>query len=240
MSAMDKNATLAAEIRAWMRGVMAEKRLTVTAWAKAAGVARTTIARPLKEDYEFVVSSRTLAALAAAAGVQSPGAGTSPDASAQNNPKLGIAFLPVLYSVCAGHWIEANAGTRARNGPPRPVSSDPRYTAHPQWLEAVEGDGMDREIPAGWLVHVVDTASLNYTPQDGDFVIVERRRDGGALRERSVRQVSALPGGGVELWARSSNAAWASPLSPSSSSDNDSDIEVEVVGLVIGAYRPFK
>lgn len=225
--AVDENAALANQIREWLLVVMAEKGLSVSDWAAAAGVARTTIARPIKAGYPFVTSSRTLAKLARAAGAEAP------DFRQPSEAQIVPLFLPVRYRVQAGHWLEIDYAEQDFPAPPRAVRPDPSYGAWPQWLELVIGDSVDREIPPGHFAHVVDAIEMGYAPQDGDFVVVERRRDQGRLRERSIKQVS-INGRGVELWPRSHNPAWNQPLALAAAGDG---VEVEIVGLVIGAYR---
>lgn len=226
--AVDENAQLAAEIRAWMNQVMQDKGLTPTSWAAAAGVARTTIARPIKEGYQFVTSSRTLAKLAKAAGVEAPNQRRGTEA------KIIPLFLPVRYRVQAGAWIEMDYAEQDYPSPPRAVAPDPAYADWPQWLELVVGDSIDKEIQPGSFAHVVDAIEMGYSPQHGDFVVVERRRDQGRLRERSIKQVEITRRGDVELWPRSNNPSWDRPLQLSHPEEG---VEAEVVGLVIGAYR---
>lgn len=228
---VDENAQLAAEIRAWMVRVMAETGLNPTTWAEKAGVARTTIARPIKDGYAFVTSSRTLAKLAKAAGVAAPDIRGSSTAA-----QIVPLFLPVRHRVQAGHWIEVDFAEQDFPSPPRAVRPDPQYGNWPQWLELVVGDSVNREIPEGHFAHVVDAIEMGYAPQDGDFVVVERRRDGGRLRERSIKKVVVTPKG-VELWPDSHNPAWDRPLQLDTPGDG---VEVEIVGLVIGSYRAMR
>lgn len=230
MRAMDKNAALAGQIREWLRGVMEETGLSVTNWAKAADVARTTIARPLGEDYEFVTSSRTLQKLADGAGVEPPNLTAAPTRIRGN-------FLPVRYRVQAGHWIEQDAYAQSFSGPERPVSPDPRYTGMQQWLEEVVGDSIDREISPGSFAHVVDAIDMGYEPAHNDFVVVERKRDGGHLCERSIKQIVVTQDGEIQLWPRSYNPAWCKPLSMTDGAGDGEEVEVSIVGVVIGAYR---
>lgn len=228
LRAVDENAQIAEEIRHWMMRVMANEGLSVSGWAAKAGVARTTIARPIKEGYEFVTSSRTLAKLARAVGVEAP------DLRRGTEAKIVPLFLPVRYRVQAGHWIEMDFGEQDYPSPPQAVAPDPIYGEWPQWLELVVGDSVDREIQPGGFAHVVDAIEMGYEAQDGDFVVVERRRDDGRLRERSIKQVEVKPDGSIELWPRSHNPAWNKPLQLSHPEEG---VEVEIVGLVIGAYR---
>jgi SOS-response transcriptional repressor LexA len=225
--AVDENAQLAAEIRAWMLQVMEEKGLNPATWAKAAGVARTTIARPIKEGYEFVTSSRTLAKLAKGAGVDAP------NIKQTSAAKIVPLYLPVRHRVQAGHWIEVDCAEQDFPAPPKAVRPDPDYGEWPQWLELVVGDSVDKEIPPGHFAHVVDIIEMGYAVQDGDFVVVERRRDQGRLRERSIKRVTFVDGR-IELWPYSHNPSWDRPLELAAPGEG---VEVEIVGLVIGAYR---
>lgn len=226
LRAVQENAATAADIRAWLNRVLDETGLSVTDWATKAGIARTTIARALKEEYPFVTSSRTLAKLASAAGVSAPDVGAA-------QPRVEALYLPVRYMVQAGHWLEVDNGAQDFPSAPRAVRPDPHFAEWPQWLELVVGDSVDREIPPGHFAHVVDAIEMGYAPQADDFVVVERRRDQGRLLERSIKQVVAHPGR-IELWPRSHNPLWNKPLDLSAPGEG---VEVEIVGLVIGAYR---
>lgn len=230
-----EDAAVAGKIRAWLNQVMQETGLSVTAWAERAGVARTTIARPLKDDYAFVTSSRTLAKLAKAAGREPPsiqGPSTDPRLS-----PVAPHFLEVRYKAQAGYWIENEGFVHQHLEPPRPVAPDPAYEGWGQWLELVVGDSVDKMIPDGGYAHVVDAIEMGYAPRPGDLVVVERRRNSGQLRERSIKQVR-LGERGVELWPISHNPLWASPLLVSGGDEDHT--EVEIVGLVIGAYHSFR
>lgn len=221
----------AGAIRRWMTEVLAESGSTPRAWAQSAGVAASTIQRAIKPDYQFVTSSRTLAKLAAVAGRPAP------EIRKPNDLRYVPHYLEVRYRVQAGHWIEVDGGDFvAPEGGPYPVAPDPRYASWRQWLEEVVGDSMDRKIPPGAFVHVVDAIDMGYAAKDGDLVVVERRRGGGLLRERTVKQI-VIAGERIELWPRSSNPRWQSPLLPTEGAAGE-DIEVEIVGLVVGFYSP--
>lgn len=228
---MDKNAQLAAEIRLWMNEVMDQTGLTPTTWSQKAEVARTTIARAVKESYPFVTSSRTLSKLASAAGVEPP------NFRSQDRYATAPIFLPVRHRAQAGHWIEVDFAEEAPPAPPMFVPASPGYSNPSQWLELVVGDSVDREIPAGSFVHVVDAIERGYRPRTGDFVVVQRARDGGRLLERSIKQVEIRPDNQVELWPRSHNPQWNTPLCLDDAQDG---VTAEIVGLVIASYRRFR
>lgn len=220
----------AQKIRVWIRETAAGMGVSPAAWAKRAGVAPSTVQRAIKDDYEFVTSSRTLAKLAEVAGV------SPPNVAHPGEVQIVPRYLPVRYRVQAGLWYENDA-----EEPPVQVSHavvpDPRYANWQQWLELVAGDSVDRKILPGHFAHVVDAIDMGYAPRDGDWVVVERRR--GGVRERSIKQVEVKRSGRICLWPRSSNPKWAEPVDLMNGVRDGEEIEVEIVGLVIGSYNPF-
>lgn len=221
--------TTAESIRQWLKDTLeANPKLNVKAWAAAAKVAPSTIHRAMKDDYQFVTSSKTLSKLATAAGV------APPDATGGEAQMVGADFLPIRYDVGAGLWQEVTdsqvfLGTGT-------VAPDPAYSGFPQWLERVQGDSMDEEYRQGELVHVVDAISLGYAPQHGDHVILVRRRADGAEIERTIKEVVRTREG-LEFWPRSTNPRWDKPVILNDGYD-DQSLEVEVAALVLGSYRP--
>jgi len=220
----------AQQIRDWLMSVMDEKGLSPPQWAKRAGVAASTIQRAIKPDYKFVTSTKTLAKLAGAVGA------TPPRVEKATNDTISPLFLPVLHKVQAGLWLEVDAESQLMSEAPKAVMPDPRYSQWPQWLEEVVGDSANLKIPEGSFAHVVDAIEMGYAPRQDDWVVVERRRAGGLLRERTIKQVALNGSGEIELWPRSTNPKWVSPVSLTAGSRAGEDIEVEVVGLVIGFY----
>lgn len=159
-----------------------------------------------------------------------------PDSSPEKNATVRfprLAFLPVRYKVAAGVWLEMADSSQALGF--APVSVDPDYEGHAQWLEEVDGDSMDKVFPPGTFVHVVSTESIQYEPRTGDHVVVIRTRHQGGLVERSLKAVR-ITKGRVELWPESTNPAWSKPLSFTDGAADD-DVTVEITGLVIGEYR---
>ena len=153
-------------------------------------------------------------------------------------PEVGGEFqLPVLFTVAAGAWRENDDHNQDH---PRmaPAQRLPPYDAWPQWLEEVEGDSMNRMIPPGSLVHVVDTRAMGYEARHGDLVVVLRTRAGGFFQERTIKQVELTPHS-VELWPRSYNEKWSTPLEVSNGAKDDETATVAIVGKVVRAYIGF-
>lgn len=73
----------------------------------------------------------------------------------------------------------------------------------------------------------------------GDLVVVERRRGGGLLRERTIKEVAFNARGKMELWPRSTNPKWSQPIVLNGGVKPGEDLEVEIVGLVVGSYASF-
>lgn len=212
-----------------MLKVMADTGMTAREWAIKADVAGTTITRAIKPEYKFVTSSRSLAKLGAAIGV------APPDVAKTGDPRIVPHFLPVRYVVQAGEWRRVDDATQEFYGT-YPVSPDPRFAEWPQWLELIMGDSINLKAAEGGYAHVVDAIDMGYAPQDGHFVVVERRIDGGHRRERTVKQI-VINKGVVELWPRSTNPEWKGPVLLTRGAEHQ-DIEVEIVGLVLGFYQP--
>lgn len=140
--------------------------------------------------------------------------------------------LPVRFRVGAGLWQESfdNQAILAT----APIVPDPAISH--QWAEEVVGDSFDLEYPEGSIVHVRDAFGFDPARANGAVVIVERLRDGGALRERTLKQIE-VRGGRVELWPRSKNPRWRDPIRLDDGARDGEDIEVRIAGIVIGGYR---
>lgn len=228
-----KTMTTAQTIRTWMLDTLKSTNMSVDEWARRSGVARSTIFRALREDYEFVTSSRTLSKLASSAGVQAPDPG---GVEPLFPPEL--VDMPIVHEVAAGAWREVD-DLRDEPFGSLAVPRLPQWASYPQWLERVVGDSYDLKIPDGSLVHVIDAIDLNYEPRNGDTVIVVRRRAQGALIERSLKEVVIEQGRFVQLWPRSHNSRWNKPLDLTDGAKADEDIEVQIVGKVIRSYQTF-
>lgn len=144
--------------------------------------------------------------------------------------------LPITHEVAAGAWRavdelrQTTLGSLAVPGPlPHPSAR--------HWAERVRGDSMNRIIPDGSRVHVVDAGGIGYAPRHGDIVVVVRRRAQGAFEERSLKQVR-YQGATVSLWPCSLSPEWQEPLSLDGGALGDETSEIELVGLVVGAYLP--
>ena len=95
-----------------------------------------------------------------------------------------------------------------------------------------------KNIHDGTFVITVRYWEVRNQPQDGDTVVVERRRDGGLI-ERTLKEV-VIRADRIELTPRSSDDRFKEPIViPRNLNSHPSEpLEIEIVALVIGTYAP--
>jgi SOS-response transcriptional repressor LexA len=148
----------------------------------------------------------------------------------------GAVDIPITHEVAAGAWRAVDEARQAKIGTvtvPGPLA----FPSARHWAELVRGESMNRIIPDGARVHVVDAVAIGYAPRHGDIVVVVRRRAQGAFEERSLKQVR-LASSAVSLWPCSHSPDWQAPLTLDGGPQGDETSEIEIVGLVLGAYLP--
>lgn len=143
--------------------------------------------------------------------------------------------LPIIGPIQAGAWLMLDETAQDE-----PIFfsavADRRYPHARQWLREVRGDSMNaRGITPGDLAHIVDLGEAGINLNTGMIVEVTRSRDGGSLREITLKEVEIGPDG-VKLWPRSTNPRWAEPLVLV---DGDRDAHVQVTGLLLQAIKRF-
>lgn len=202
------------------------------ALARKAGVAPTTITRPLNDDsFKFTPKLATLLKISEASGVPLP-------ADVFDGPAIPVRVgeLPVIGPVQAGAWLEVD-DTGQDEPPTMAVALDPRYPHARQWLREVKGDSMNaRGIQPGDFAHLVDFGGAGVELRSGQVVEVTRIRAGGALREVTLKEVEITPDA-ILLWPRSSNPKWTEPVRLDNG--DGEDVEVQVTGLLIQAIKRF-
>ena len=225
-------AEVADDARAFLARALEASGLKPFALAKKAGVAPTTITRPLNDpEFKFTPKPATLRKIADAAGVDLPSAlNVAPLAS----PVL--RELPIVGPIQAGAWLALDE--TAQDEPILFTAiADRRYPYARQWLREVRGDSMNAKgIVPGDLAHIVDMAEAGLNLNSGMIVEVTRLRAGGQLREITLKQVE-ITAEGVKLWPRSLNPRWSEPLMLDDG-DGD-DIEVRVTGLLLQSIKRF-
>ena len=147
-----------------------------------------------------------------------------------------LTDLPVLGPVQAGAWLAVD--DTPQDEPPRmPVMLDRRYPHAAQWLREVRGDSMNAKgINPGDLAHLVDFSAAGINLNTGMIVEVTRSRDGGGLREITLKEVE-IGVDGIVLWPRSLNQKWKDPVRLDDGTG--SDIEVRITGLLLSKITRF-
>lgn len=234
---------IASSVRDFLRQAVEASGLTAARLAKKANVAPSTITRFLNDpDYPHVPKATTLGKIATAAGIALPGE-IALGAPARSEPMA--TMLPVVGQVAAGMWA---AVEEMDQDEPKylPAARDPRFPSAQQYLLEVRGDSMNALVmngrPAaifdGDLVHLVSITDIGYVPQTGDVIEFERVRDGGHLREVTLKQVEVTQDG-VLLWPRSTNARWKDPVRVDDGAKLNEEIEGRIRGLVLAVMRRF-
>lgn len=147
-----------------------------------------------------------------------------------------LQALPLIGQIRAGAWLALDDSAQDE---PQMLSAalDQRYPDAKQWLREVVGDSMNAAgISSGDLAHIVDWADTGLAVATGQIVEVTRSRDGGGLREVTLKEVEVTPKR-ILLWPRSTNPRWKDPVELAD--PNGQDVEVQVTGLLLAAIRRF-
>lgn len=226
--AMDK---YRAAVVAYLRRVKDESGKSLNEIAQRVGVSHTTLTRPLNNpDYKYVPKFATLQKIANETQIPLPVELT--DAAIASPTTAALKLLSVRGVVAAGMWQSREVTQDVPLGEV-PMVEDGRYAGLPQWAELVRGPSMNRTYLDGDYLHVIDVPSLGYTPQVGEDVIVERRTAQDGTIERTCKRV-AVVNGARALVGDSTVDHWNEPLPL----DNGEASYVQIVGLVVGSYRP--
>jgi SOS-response transcriptional repressor LexA len=158
------------------------------------------------------------------------------DETPASTPEPEMAVLPVLGAIQAGAWLAIDDSSQDEPET-RPAARDRRYPHADQWLREVQGDSMNaRNIFPGDFVHIVDLIGAGVNLNTGMIVEVVRQRDGGALREITLKEVE-VTAEGLVLWPRSTNPRWSEPVRLDH--EDGGDIEVQITGLLLAKITLF-
>lgn len=139
-------------------------------------------------------------------------------------------YVHVRGTIAAGVWLEHDDAPQMTDVVP---IIGGRWSALEQWGYRVSGPSVDMlRIFDGDYVICVPYFDARRWPTQDDVVVVERRR--GHTIERTVKQLVVTPNG-CELWPRSSDPRFQSPLQVNRQGEGTEDdgTTVEIVGLVI-------
>jgi len=127
--------------------------------------------------------------------------------------------------------IRAGAFAEIPDEPPAPWEfvpvSLPEYARASLYALYVVGRSMDRFYPDGSAVVICPTAEAGI--REGDHVVVRIWK--GAMAETTLKEVVVGPQG-VELWPRSTDAAYQTPIKLYAMRDEGP----EIIGVVVGSF----
>jgi hypothetical protein len=147
--------------------------------------------------------------------------------------QVGLSGLPMLGKVEAGRFQEVD-DLAAENDPPLVYAArHPRFPDARHFSFEVVGDSMNalkpKSIMERDIVYCVDWGATGMSPRTDDIVVVERTRDGGHLREITLKQVE-IRADGTALCPRSTNKLHREIWLPRSYDDNG--VTVRIIGVV--------
>jgi SOS-response transcriptional repressor LexA len=145
-----------------------------------------------------------------------------------------VRTLMIVGEVAAGVWREANAD--GFEPVPYEAPADPRFPKDAQCLFRVIGTSINRKATSGSLVRCVSVYAVadrlnGREPQDGDWVVARRTKNGFA--EMTVKQLRSR-NGELMLFPDSTDLAHQDPIRVGR---HDGD-EVEIVAFVLDFINP--
>jgi SOS-response transcriptional repressor LexA len=212
------------EARDFMRRALEVTGLSPYKLAKNAGVAPSTITRPLNDpEFKFVPKQATLAKIGQAAGLTPP---KLPEPSLSVEPVS--QWVPLVGEVRAGAW------TRVQD---EPVVEDrvpvhlPEYQRASLFAVRVAGRSMDLKYVEGTIV--IALPAIEAGLRVGDDVIVRRRQ--GGFEETTLKEMVQEADGSYALYPRSTDSSFQPIALPRG---RDHQEGPEVIGVVIYSISP--
>lgn len=217
-----------------LRAIIAERGTTPRAVSRAIG-SNDTLVRDILSGKSKNARGDTMAKIAEHLGV--PVSELMSGVDLPEGPSAEqLTELPLIGPVQAGAWLAVD-DTVQDEPQMMAVALDRRYPTARQWLREVRGDSMNaRNVYPGDLAHLVELIGSGVSLNSGMIVEVTRTRDGGALREVTLKEVE-VKDDGIVLWPRSINPRWKDPVRLDDGSG--SDITVEITGLLIAKITRF-
>ncbi len=208
-----------------LRGFINQHGLKIASWAKASGVDKNSVYNFLN-GHSQALDPRTYAKLARTANV--PGWQLSGDTPDPTSPTV----VWVAGAVEAGSFVEAVEWDRSQWFPVD-VPVPPRFRGMAKAL-VVRGTSMNVEYPEGSIAIWVSMLDFR-PPRTGDDVVVYAHRRDGTI-EATLKQYRVDDRGDKWLWPLSHDPKHQAPVNTQTPPDDV--VDIEVVGLVIGSYRP--
>jgi hypothetical protein len=150
-------------------------------------------------------------------------------------PKSGLVPIAapegtvrVVGKVAANNWLDVDDMDFGFEDE-EPIPAAPGYPTFLQFGLRVEGNCLNKIAPHGTRLVCLDMIRAEYEAVPGDLVIVERRRYGGQMVERTAKRLRASSKG-FELWPESDDPAHQTPIALY---DEPGEISVNMIGKVL-------
>jgi len=144
--------------------------------------------------------------------------------------------LRVLGEVAAGAWLEVDpiAEYEAAHFEV-PVPLDPRYPKGKLFGLVVRGTSINKIAADGDVLVCLDV-SAGIDVENGDLVVIERRRAQEGLREVSAKRLRRGRHA-IEFWPESTDPRWQEPLTVRENTPSNHDMDVRVLARVEWVFR---
>ena len=164
------------------------------------------------------------------------GKGPGPNAANANSGgdnlpeiKKHIDQIAVVGKVAANTWIDVDEMDFQQDD----VEYVPSLSGYPtsaQFALRIEGNCLNKVADHNSILVCVKTATADMQIEENDLVVVERRRYGGQMVERTAKRLR-MTSRGIELWPESTDPSHQKPISLYDQPEDG--IEIEIIGKVI-------
>jgi len=225
------------QIRDWMQAELqrmghgAKGRLAEYLGIRADGITRMLNAEPGKETRE--VKASELVRMEEFFGKPAPVTDSaSPSRDGLRPIMQQPRFVKVIGKVAANTWLDVEDMNFSYDD----VYSVPTLSLYPedwQFGLVVEGNCLNKIANDGDVLSCLNLALANEGPVDGDLVIVERKRYGGQMVQRTAKRLKRTAQG-YELWPESTDPLHQDPILMY---EGHGDEQVEIIGKVLWIMR---
>jgi hypothetical protein len=228
------------QIRDWMqaelnrKGYGAKGKLAEYLGIRPEGVTRMLKDEPGKEGRE--VAADELLKMSEFFGAAPPLPVSAVGSSLNVDVKPGLVPVPmpegtirVVGKVAANTWLDVDEMDFGFDDE-EPIPAAPGYPISWQFGLRVDGNCLNKIAPHGTRLVCLDVIRAEYDPKPGDLVIVERKRFGGQMVERTAKRLRATAKG-FELWPESDDPAHQLPIALEDKPGMD--ITVNIIGKVL-------
>lgn len=189
-----------------------------------------------RNGFGIADAKRYAAAFRVDVGWLQTGQGTPPEASEEPNQltksTAPIGMIKVSGRVAANTWLSVDDMDFGYDD----VDYVPSVGGHPiewQFALVVEGNCLNKIAQHGERLVCLDTILSRVDIMPGDLVIVERKRFGGQMIERTAKRVRQTADG-YELWPESTDPAHQEPIRLYRVPENE---DIQVIGKVLWILR---